>query len=98
MSLHNSTTGVMTSKNTVVKGTSSEKNSAQIFERVRNQSQHTAPFCDERTVRPTQDQISTRAYELYVASNKAKGHCKENWARAEKELRDEPGASSPMKS
>lgn len=71
---------------------------AQTIKHVQSQSQSSAPFCGEQTARPTQDQISTRAYELYVASGSAKRHCKENWARAEKELRGELGASSPLKS
>lgn len=96
MAMQSSSYGLMNQKNTPV--TSTEKKSAQTFERVQNQSQSAAPFCGEKTARPTQDQISTRAYELYVAGGSAKGHCKENWNQAEKELKNELGDSSPVNS
>jgi len=79
-------------------GATGDKKHTQKFEHVQGQSQSVKPLCREHASRPTENQISTRAYELYVAGGSAKGHCKDNWFRAEKELAEEPGASSPMKS
>jgi hypothetical protein len=36
---------------------------------------------------PTQEEIQTRAFEIYVAEGCKPGHDLENWVRAEKELR-----------
>jgi len=35
---------------------------------------------------PTQEEIATRAYELYVQRGCADGHAEEDWAQAQREL------------
>lgn len=35
---------------------------------------------------PSQEEIATRAYELYVQRGCAEGHAEEDWAQAEREL------------
>ncbi len=37
---------------------------------------------------PTQEQIAFRAYEIYVKSGCALGHCTENWQEAERSFHD----------
>ncbi|MBI1335505.1 MAG: DUF2934 domain-containing protein [Phycisphaera sp.] len=39
-----------------------------------------------QTVLPTQDQIATRAYEIWVAKGRPEGQDHENWKQAEAEL------------
>jgi hypothetical protein len=38
---------------------------------------------------PTHEQISKRAYEIYLKSGCQEGHCRANWEQAEQELQDE---------
>jgi len=38
------------------------------------------------TVQPTQEQISRRAFEIYVASGCKEGRSEQNWLQAEREL------------
>jgi len=58
------------------------------------QSSH-AGTCDSgHSCTPTHQQIAQRAFNLYVASCRKQGQCKENWYQAERQLTHESGTSA----
>ncbi len=63
----------------------------------RDHSQHTPALAPSTTKKelhtgccggatPSHDAIAHRAYDIYVKAGCTKGHCKQNWQQAEKEL------------